>query len=402
MIYSAASQPWHENFLLLGQCLKDCQYLWQGKPFIQEQASWQQQHPDLHQALLKLDEKQLEALADNDTALRDWFSQYLKPITSTLGLVNFRKSDTKIRHPSLEDNVSIPGRKWLQIKHFCQALPELHHPIIDWCAGKGHLSRTLQQSKQQPVLALERDSVLCTTGEQLANKHEGKVTFLQLDIMGKLPEGLLQTDLCHTALHACGQLHIRLLETCSKARAKTIAIAPCCHHKISSPQYQALSKMGREQALVLTKNDLQLTQEHTVTAGKRVRNLRNTEQLWRLGFDELQKHIGYSESYLALPSISKAIFSEDFQSFCQWAAKHHKITLPTTLNHQHFLAIAENRLQRARRLELLRKLFRRPLEHWLILDKSIFLQEQGYRVEVSQFCENQLSPRNLLIFAQHD
>lgn len=402
MTYSAASQSWHENFLQLGQCLKNSQHLWQGKPFIQEQASWQQKHPELYQALLQLEEEQLEVLADNDEALQSWFSQHLAPITNTLGQLKFLKNDTQALQAPAKDNAGVPGRKWQQITQFCQALPELHHPVVDWCAGKGHLSRAIQQSKQQTVLALERDSTLCTAGEQLANKHGSEVAFLALDIMKELPESLLRTDLCHTALHACGQLHIRLLEACSEAQAKTIAIAPCCHHKISGTHYQALSKIGRKQALMLTKNDLQLTQEHTVTAGKRVRTLRNTEQLWRLGFDELQKHIGYSANYLALPSINKAIFSKDFQHFCQWAAEHHKITLPTTLDYPHFLAIAENRLQRARRLELLRKLFRRPLEHWLILDKSIFLQEKGYRVEVSQFCESQLSPRNLLIFAQHD
>ncbi len=36
-------------------------------------------------------------------------------------------------------------------------------------------------------------------------------------------------------------------------------------------------------------------------------------------------------------------------------------------------------------MELVRHLFRRPLELWLVLDRALFLQEQGYRVEVGSF-----------------
>jgi hypothetical protein len=44
-------------------------------------------------------------------------------------------------------------------------------------------------------------------------------------------------------------------------------------------------------------------------------------------------------------------------------------------------------------------IFRRALECWLVLDKALFLEEQGYRCEISQFCSTDISPRNLLIQA---
>ena len=55
-----------------------------------------------------------------------------------------------------------------------------------------------------------------------------------------------------------------------------------------------------------------------------------------------------------------------------------------------------------RNLELLRGLFRRPLEVWLLLDRALYLQEQGYRVRLGQFCPAQLTPRNLLLLAERD
>jgi len=60
------------------------------------------------------------------------------------------------------------------------------------------------------------------------------------------------------------------------------------------------------------------------------------------------------------------------------------------------------RLAEVRNLELLRGLFRRPLELWLVLDRALFLREQGYKVEVGSFCETTLTPRNLMVLAERD
>jgi len=57
-------------------------------------------------------------------------------------------------------------------------------------------------------------------------------------------------------------------------------------------------------------------------------------------------------------------------------------------------------LAEVRNLELLRNLFRRPLELWLLLDRALYLQEQGYHVKLGTFCDYQLSPRNLLLLAE--
>ena len=58
------------------------------------------------------------------------------------------------------------------------------------------------------------------------------------------------------------------------------------------------------------------------------------------------------------------------------------------------------RLAEVRNLELLRALFRRPLELWLVLDQALFLHEQGFRVELGEFCASELTPRNLLLLAR--
>lgn len=53
-----------------------------------------------------------------------------------------------------------------------------------------------------------------------------------------------------------------------------------------------------------------------------------------------------------------------------------------------------------RNLELVRGLFRRPLELWLVLDRALYLSENGYDVQVGEFCDTHLTPRNLMLLAQ--
>ena len=57
-------------------------------------------------------------------------------------------------------------------------------------------------------------------------------------------------------------------------------------------------------------------------------------------------------------------------------------------------------LAQVRNLELVRSLFRRPLEFWLLLDRALYLEEQGYQVRLGRFCEPALTPRNLLLLAE--
>jgi hypothetical protein len=68
----------------------------------------------------------------------------------------------------------------------------------------------------------------------------------------------------------------------------------------------------------------------------------------------------------------------------------------------YWLAVGRRRFRQVRRHELLRHLFRRPLELWLVLDYAVFLEEQGYRVRLGTFCERTLTPRNLLLDARRD
>jgi hypothetical protein len=146
-----------------------------------------------------------------------------------------------------------------------------------------------------------------------------------------------------------------------------------------------------------------MTVQETVTAGQRVRRLRQIELTWRLGFDLLQRDIRGVDEYLPVPNLQKSWLSGTFSEFVGWALAAKGLVLKPEMTAER-VALYEQagaeRLPVMARMELVRHLFRRPLELWLVLDRALFLQEHGYQVELSQFCGRELTPRNILIHAE--
>ncbi|MGL5359973.1 MAG: methyltransferase, partial [Shewanella sp.] len=127
--------------------------------------------------------------------------------------------------------------------------------------------------------------------------------------------------------------------------------------------------------------------------------LRHQEIAWRLGFDALQRQCTGRDKYLPIPSVKQSQLSGSFKAFCLWAAAQKSVDLPVDIDWDAWLALGLQRQRLTRRIDLVAHLFRRVLERWLILDRVCFLLEQGYQVELVEFCANSVTPRNALILA---
>ncbi|MGL4830743.1 MAG: SAM-dependent methyltransferase, partial [Vibrio sp.] len=98
--------------------------------------------------------------------------------------------------------------------------------------------------------------------------------------------------------------------------------------------------------------------------------------------------------------IQKSQLSLGFAAFCAWAIKEKGIVLDLKgIDVAHFEQIGLLRFWQMERVSLVQEGFRRLLELWLVLDKALYLQESGYQVSVTEFCERQVTPRNLMVNA---
>lgn len=354
----------------------------------------------------------------------------------------------------------IPGRKWQQMRYFARHLqpwlaqeqeqqpqqvttsdqsdnncsnsdlnsePENTRHILEWCAGKGHLGRLIAYQQQErseeidqqnhyQITSLEWQQKLCQQGEREAHKWQLQQSFVHGDAFDQQAGELIQTNTHAVALHACGDLHCQLIHHASQRQAKSLLIAPCCYHLIRAESYQPLSQQAQQSQIQLSKQDLKIPLQETVTGGQRVGNLRDTELLWRMAFDQLQKQLLGSNNYMPLPTIPKHLLTGEFKDFITWAISNRKLDqfisvdmvvdvnagvdkLNLDSHLGSYLEQGQQRVQQIRRMELVQHLFRRPLELWLVLDRMLSLQEAGFHVELTEFCQKNLTPRNLLIKA---
>lgn len=385
-----------QRFTAADALLREWETAWSEPPFRSWRLAWEEDIPDLSRALRGLSEAQLKELEDHPGRSRRFIARWLPRVADQAARLEPGEIPP-IRNTTLSEE-GIPERKRRQIRAFVDRLPWQDLPILEWCSGKGHLGRTLQRATGQPVRCIERDERLAHRGRQIAEESDQPIDFAVLDALGPDAAGAVQSAQLACALHACGELHVRLLQLAIGARTQAVAVSPCCYHLYASDGHEPLSATAAASTLSLDRDRIRLALQETVTASPAARGRRMKLAQWRLGFDALQREIRGVDEYLPVPSLSNRA-GGGFESFVRWAAARKSLDLPSAVDFDRYEDLGWERLGETRRLSIFRHLFRRPLEMWLVLDRALFLAENGYTVSVGTFCEREITPRNLLIRA---
>ncbi len=395
------------QFQFINDCLIENQLFWRFDPFqasIHQSLPWQDSHPALCQWLESLTPTEVECLKENPEQALAKLNVYLPALRSLA--MQTQLESVPLNGLNLERGLDsgIPGRKLEQICAMGEAAIQNHHgeEWLEWCSGKGYLGRILTTQTNQPVTSFEYQQALCDSGQKAAVDNHWKMTFIQGDAFKANAKAVFKSTQHAVALHACGDLHVRLLQNATEAGLAAITISPCCYHLIQGDTYQALSEPAKASSLVLSKQELRIPLQQTVTGGERVRRHRQQEMIYRLGFDLLtRQELGFKE-YQPVPSIRKSQLNDGFEAFCRWAAEYKGLEIPPQLNFEKYEALAEARFWHMEKMSLVQLVFQRPLEIWLALDKVLYLEERGYCASLLEFCAKSVTPRNILIFSYRE
>lgn len=390
-----------QRFQALDEFLLQHQALWRPKPFTEHRLPWEPEHPELADWLRGRSLEDAEA-AHNHPEQLTAPAPFPELAATAARLTAIGGLPTEaLDEPPTALTVDVPGRKWQQIEAFASRLRFNQPPRqwLDWCAGKGHLGRLLARDGK-PLLSLEFDPALVADGQRMSDKLRLQAMHRQQDVLDSGAAEHLNKEHTAVALHACGDLHVRLLQLASERGCRQLAVAPCCYNRIDSDHYQPLSNAARASSLLLSRDDLRLPLAETVTAGARVRRQRDASMARRLAFDLLQRELRGVDDYLPVPSVAPAWLSKPFADYCRDLAALKDLPMPAERDWPTLEAQGRQRLAEVRNLELVRGLFRRPLELWLLLDRALFVQEQGYGVTLGSFCPSHMTPRNLLLLAE--
>lgn len=405
-VFLADAEPAEGRFAALSALLTGYRAVWEPRPFASARPAWAVAHPEVARWLLslddaavaRLDEGPAGALRGAPATLRAWAEA-----ASALVAVPMARGSRPARLEDPRLQWRIPGRKWRQIEAFAAALgdDDGRAPIVDWCAGKGHLGRTLAAARGVPVTLVEHDAALGREALELAATAGVDAAFSPVDAHGPGARAALGPETVAVALHACGGLLASLLRAAVDARVPRVHAAPCCYHRahVDGRGTTPLSAAGRAAGLTLTHSALRLATTDEVVAPGRLRRGRRRENAWRLGLDELLREASGVDAYTPLGTLPPELMKLSFRAFCEEAAALRGLALPAAWDAARAERMGFLRAQEARALGVVRGLFRGPLELWLALDRAFFLVEAGYLVRVERFCARAVTPRNLLISA---
>lgn len=395
-----------QSFAQITSIVSQYQHYWRQDPFhqvVSQQIQWRQENPALYQWLQTLTVSDITFFKENLTECVTQLEPFLPGIFAlhqSIQLATVEQTDVTALPRGLDSG--IPGRKLEQIKQMSNACLHHHHgnEWLEWCSGKGFLGRLLAAQSGQKVTSFEYQQALCEAGQIEADKRALPMTFVQGDAFSDEANHVFNGRQHAVALHACGDLHIELIQYSVKHQLPALTLSPCCYHLIRGNEYQPLSKAARATHFSLSKQELRIPLQETVTGGERVRRHREQEMVFRLGFDALCRENHLCEGYMPVPSLKKSQLSGGFRALCEWAAAKKSLSLPD-VNFDYYERLGYERYWQMEALSLVQGVFRRPLEVWLAMDKVLYLEEQGYQVRLTTFCDSQTTPRNLLIHASY-
>lgn len=373
--------------------------IWRARPFHEPRPAWCDAHPALCAHLLALDDAHIARLAGDDAALIALLTAFLPEVGALATLIDVPTCSPPL--PTSQPPISsrllahVPGRKQAQITAFSHSIGKPSGPVLEWCAGKGHLGRLLAARHALGVTSLEWRDDLVEAGRKLAQRAGLSQHFVQLDVLSPASAGYLPQHHA-VALHACGDLHVHLLRAAVAARVPALDLVPCCYDRIAAPDYVPLND---DAGLTLRRDDLHLAVTGTVTSGARELRRSVQAQIWKLAFLHWRTRQGVAPGTPFAP-VPESWLDLGLHTWLVRVCTRVGIAAPSPEQAGELAAMGAQRLGEVRRLDLARFAFRRALELWLVLDRAVFLQRHGYHVTVRTFCARELTPRNLLISAR--
>lgn len=184
-----------EQFTALDTLLLNTRGYWQCTAFDFDHLPW----PELTEALDSLSDTQVAELDSDQAALYAFFTPYIPALTQLPDLCQLQPVDaTRVDYPFWISN-GIKGRKFEQLQDFVSALSNEQQPILEWCAGKGHLGRMLAYNGASHVHSIELQQSLCEQGEKSAKQQGLAMQFSQADVLSDPVDSFLNHS--YTQLH---------------------------------------------------------------------------------------------------------------------------------------------------------------------------------------------------------
>lgn len=284
--------------------------------------------------------------------------------------------------------------------------------VIDIGGGVGHLSRVLSHYHQIPSISIDQNSEFQEIGKHRLKKFRKiagaeDVTFLNLTFGSEDDEKTLKEIFqAHTfclGLHTCGPLANILINATINYQTSGLLNFGCCYFRMNPEKDFPLSAYYKNNnfsgmnlyALTLaTRAHAEITFE-AYQLKERVKFYRYALHLFLL------KHFN-NKNYINVGECHTSTYWKPFHQYI--SDKLFELKIDHNFKEQYLDDFYNDpELQKQLRVMYLCNIIRwqlgRALEVYILIDRCLYLEEQGYKVKLLQFFDEVLSPRNLGILA---
>lgn len=399
-----------ERFLQITEFLKPYQNIWENeimlqypKPLEGYPMPWINELMEINKldVLLEIERKNVEGHLKDESLLqffRDILALCEVPKANSPELVPTSKTTFLYVIPKKEHEIR-------NLAPFVAKFTQDHsiERLIDIGGGIGLLAQTINSLYGTPITSVDMDEKLQQTGRERLKKltlPAAPVEYecLKVDLHEARFRKLLTQDRATIGLHTCGGLAVSQIKSSVEQQCKGLINFGCCYHKIL-PHEQNLSQFAKENGGIEF-NQFALTL--SARAHKKF-SLQDMELKWKVKFFRYTFHFMMCDFYdqwntLNLGNSHKTLYDKTFADYA--LDQLSRINLDSKMSYEELNAYfdrPENKklIRQMLSAALIRDALSRLLELYLLIDRCLYLEEQGYKAELLSFFDETISPRDL-------
>ncbi len=407
-----------ERFLAIHDFLLAYQNIWQNEimllypdPFKDYPMEWVEELATFRKKddLIKIEKKDVFDFIKNPSLIN--FYQTIEDLS---------KIPKAPEHPAMPEDAHtflymIP-KKQHEIKKLApmvNAFMKDHHidTVIDIGGGVGLLAQALNNQYGLKVTSLDLDPVMQKSGSErqlkFAKNKENLIEFInvRVDHQDMRFKRLLKNDCLTLGLHTCGQLANDQIKSSALHKIPGLINFGCCYHKLEDHEHsENISELASSLSNKIEMGHFALTlsaRAHRKMDDKD-HDLKLKVKLYRYAIHFLLHDEYQLKKLVTLGNSNPKLYNESFGVYVLEQFRRINIVSKHTMKElNEYFADHERQeiIWKMLAAGFIRNAFGRLLELYILLDRVIYLEEQGYDSKLFEFFDEELSPRNLGIVA---
>jgi Methyltransferase domain len=283
--------------------------------------------------------------------------------------------------------------------------------IVDIGGGIGLLAQSLSNQYGHSVTSLDLDPIMqqtgVTRGKRYAKNPQHLVDYQNIKVDEKNVEFLncLNSETLSVGLHTCGPLANAQIRGSATKKVAAIINFGCCFQKLENvPDSENISQFAQGLPAPLKMSHFALTL--ACRAHQKMNDddydLKLKVKLYRYAIHMLLYDHYAHRSLATLGNSKPALYDESFGVYVYEQFRRIQQEPKHTIDELNEYFRSEEKQKMIWEMlaaGLIRNSMGRVMELYLMLDRVLYLEEQNYKVDLWQFFDEEVSPRNLGIVA---